>query len=148
MSLAIYARRNTPVNIQKLQQALEALLGYAKLKRAQVELSLIGEVRMRKINRQWRGKDKVTDVLSFPQDTTAPKGPQPWLLGEILIATKVAAQQARQEKRSLTHQVIRLAIHGFVHLQGLDHEKGGAEEKKFFQLEEKYLKYLRGRRFF
>lgn len=148
MPLQIFARRNTPVQIKKLQRAFESLLAYAKLSRAHVELSLIGAKRMQQINWQWRKKNKVTDVLSFPQETKAPKAPQPWLLGEILIATPVAAAQAKKEKRSLTQQVIRLAVHGLVHLQGLDHERSGQEEKKFFQLEEKYLKHLKRMGFF
>jgi len=64
-------------------------------------------------------------------------------LGEIFIATQVARRQAQRAERSLTAQVSRLAVHGFIHLQGFDHEKGKRSKTQFEGLEKKYLSYLK-----
>ena len=97
---------------------------------------------MQKLNREYRAKDKTTDVLSFPVDVRPPFGQGPWHLGSIFVATSVARQQAKRARRDLNAQVLRLAVHGLVHLQGLDHEEGPEAAKKFEKKERKYLKYL------
>jgi probable rRNA maturation factor len=121
---------------------MEALLRRSGRSRAELEISLVGRSRIRALNRDYRNKDATTDVLSFPLDITPPRGRAPWHLGEVVIATEVARRQAALAGRPLTRQVLRLAVHGFVHLHGLDHERGGNEARKFRRLEEKYLQHL------
>lgn len=142
MSVKLYARAGTPVRLAPLRRCLEALLRRQGLVQADLELSLVGEVRIRRMNREFRHKDSVTDVLSFPMDAKKPKGGRSWCLGEIVIATPVAKGQAARAGRSLTQQVLRLAIHGLVHLQGHDHETGPRAAKRFHHLESRYLQYL------
>jgi probable rRNA maturation factor len=71
---------------------------------------------MRALNRQFRGKDKVTDVLSFPAG-------QRGFLGDIVIATGVAQRQARDAGHSAQTEFRVLALHGLLHLLGYDHEE-------------------------
>lgn len=142
MPVQIYCRKNSPVNLPLLEKCLSALMVYTKKSRAFLEIQLVGKKRMQALNAQFRAKDQVTDVLSFPQDVTAPFKSAPWLLGEIVIATAVAKQQARRANRSLDFQMIRLAIHGFVHLEGLDHEKNHKEKWLFEKRETQYLSFL------
>lgn len=71
---------------------------------------------MRALNRQFRGKDKVTDVLSFPSD-------QRGFMGDIVIASAVAKKQAGIAGHSVHTEIRVLALHGLLHLLGYDHEQ-------------------------
>lgn len=143
MSVRLFARAGTSVRLRALRRCLEVLMRKEGLAAAELELSLVGERRIRTLNREHRRKDAVTDVLSFPIDARAPKGGRPWCLGEIVIATPVAARQARRARRTLTQQTLRLAVHGLVHLQGYDHELGPRAARHFETLEARYLTYLK-----
>ena len=70
------------------------------------------------LNRQYRGKDKPTDVLSFPLAHEL----QPFLLGDVVISVETAARQARRRGYSLREELQTLLIHGVLHLLGYDHE--------------------------
>lgn len=83
---------------------------------------------MRTLNRAYLGMDYATDVLSFPADSGAaqappgvPVSPEPFL-GDIVIASGVAARQARTAGHSLQTELRVLALHGLLHLLGFDHE--------------------------
>src|SRR5688500_61285 len=78
-------------------------------------VALISDRRMRALNRQFRGKDHVTDVLSFPSDERG-------FLGDIVIAEGVAKRQAKEHGHSLKIEVQTLTLHGLLHLLGHDHE--------------------------
>ena len=87
--------------------------------RGTVTVALVGDRRMRALNRAWRGKDATTDVLSFP----AGDDPGPVRhLGDLVISRETAARQARTEGHSLATELRVLALHGLLHLLGYDHE--------------------------
>lgn len=91
-----------------------------------VNVALVADVRVRRLNRTYRGKDFATDVLSFPFESTAPASH----LGDIVIATGVAARQARSAGHSTYTELRILALHGLLHLIGYDHETdNGAMER-------------------
>ena len=83
--------------------------------RGDVCVALVSDARMRALNRQFRGKDKVTDVLSFPAGTRG-------FLGDIVIASGVAKKQAKVAGHSLNIEIRILALHGLLHLLGYDHD--------------------------
>jgi len=92
----------------------------AKLKqKLNLSLAFIPPAQIRKWNMTYRGRDQVTDVLSFTADGEGEFGDS---LGEILICPKRAAKQAREYGWSLQQEIIRLLIHGLAHLAGYDHE--------------------------
>ena len=74
---------------------------------------------VRALNREWRGEDAPTNVLSFPAG--GPGGGAPRMLGDIVIAYETAAREAEIEGKPLMHHVAHLAVHGFLHLVGYDH---------------------------
>jgi probable rRNA maturation factor len=85
---------------------------------------------MRSLNRSFRGKDYATDVLSFPAaaSAAAPSPPVPErYLGDIVIATGVAARQADEAGHSISTEFKVLALHGLLHLLGFDHETDAGE---------------------
>jgi probable rRNA maturation factor len=122
---------------------MDALLLFSGKKNAFLEISLVGNAVIRKLNKRFRRKDRITDVLSFPQDSKPPARGGPWRWGEIVIAVPVARAQAQAAGRRAIDQVVRLAVHGLAHLAGLDHEKSAAEARRFQGLERKWLRRLR-----
>jgi probable rRNA maturation factor len=88
-----------------------------------LSIAIVSDARMRALNRQFRGKDKVTDVLSFPADRSAPAAPAAaGFMGDVVIAAGVAKQQARAAGHPLQTEIRVLALHGLLHLLGYDHE--------------------------
>jgi probable rRNA maturation factor len=78
-------------------------------------IALVSDARIRALNRRFRGKDRATDVLSFPADESG-------VLGDVVIAAGVAARQAVEAGHSLQAEFRVLALHGLLHLLGYDHE--------------------------
>ncbi len=83
--------------------------------RGDVSLAIVSDRRMRALNRQFRGKDVVTDVLSFPSGTRG-------FMGDVVIASGVAKRQAKAAGHPAGTEVRVLALHGLLHLLGYDHE--------------------------
>jgi probable rRNA maturation factor len=75
---------------------------------------------IRSLNRNWRSKDKPTNVLSFPARRTGRELPHH--LGDIVIAYQTTAREAKAEHKPFRHHLAHLAVHGFLHLIGYDHE--------------------------
>jgi probable rRNA maturation factor len=82
-----------------------------------MSLVLSGDRTLRRLNRAYRGRDRPTDVLSFP----GPGGEDG--LGDVLISVETAARNARHRGHSLARELEVLALHGFLHLLGHDHER-------------------------
>jgi len=82
---------------------------------------LTDDAAIRALNNQWRGLDKPTNVLSFPAPA-ALWGDSPVHLGDIAIAYETVAREADSEGKPLAHHLSHLAVHGFLHLLGYDHE--------------------------
>lgn len=74
------------------------------------------------LNAEWRGKDKPTNVLSFPASQTVIGAPLPPLLGDIILADGIVSSEAVNEGKTLQDHAKHLVIHGFLHLIGYDHE--------------------------
>ena len=94
--------------------------------RGAVTLALVGDRRVRTLNRRYRGVDRVTDVLSFAADLRDQEVfGSARFLGDVVIAKGVAARQARAAGHSLGTEYRILALHGLLHLLGYDHERDG-----------------------
>jgi probable rRNA maturation factor len=89
-----------------------------------LSVAIVSDRRMRALNRQFRGKDKVTDVLSFPSDERG-------FMGDIVIAGGVAKQQAKAAGHSVQTEMRVLALHGLLHLCGYDHEHDDGKMARF-----------------
>lgn len=88
------------------------------------ELSLLftDDASIRTLNREWRGKDKATNVLSFPAFEVVPGDPLPPMLGDIILAFETVSAEAALEGKPFAHHLIHLIVHGLLHLLGHDHE--------------------------
>jgi probable rRNA maturation factor len=101
-------------------QAVDADVGDAEL-----AVMLTDDSGIRTLNSNWRGIDKATNVLSFPAlRPAAPSGPDdaPYMLGDIAIAYETMRKEADDEQKPFDHHLSHLAVHGFLHLVGYDHE--------------------------
>jgi probable rRNA maturation factor len=110
-----------------IQRAIEAAVGIADADVGEAELAvmLTDDAGIRTLNRNWRGIDKPTNVLSFPAlQPTGSGGPDeaPRMLGDIAIAYETMRREADDEQKPFDHHLSHLAIHGFLHLMGYDHE--------------------------
>jgi len=109
----------------------------------EVGILFVNDRRMRGLNLRYRGMDKTTDVLSFPQQEFSPPLPHgisftsPLLLGDIVISLPRAARQAEEYGTTLQEELERLIIHGLLHLAGYDHERGGREAALMRKMEAK-----------
>ncbi|MBI4435459.1 rRNA maturation RNase YbeY [Candidatus Uhrbacteria bacterium] len=101
---------------------------------ATISIGFVSASQMRALNKTWRGKDRVTDVLSFELD----EGP---LKGEVLLNYAQAARQARDMGHSTRDELCFLIVHGVLHLWGYDHETP-RDAKRMFSLQEKVLRSL------
>lgn len=88
------------------------------------ELSLLfsDDAHIRVLNRDWRGMDKPTNVLSFPAFEIAPGDPVPPMLGDIALAFETVRVEAGLEDKPFDHHLSHLIVHGLLHLLGHDHE--------------------------
>jgi probable rRNA maturation factor len=95
------------------------------------ELSVVfsDDEHIKELNAQWRGKDKPTNVLSFPAFMPKRGAPLPPLLGDIVLAAETVIREAALEGKEVRHHITHLVIHGFLHLLGYDHETGEEAEE-------------------
>jgi probable rRNA maturation factor len=97
--------------------------------RGDLSIALVGQGRIRELNKKYRGKNRVTDVLAFPGNG----------LGEIVICLREVKKNAKRFNTTFKKELARVLIHGLLHLLGEDHEKSEAEAKT---MEEKQNYYL------
>ena len=92
---------------------------------AELAVMLTDDAGVRTLNSNWRGIDKPTNVLSFPalQPTAGAPADAPRMLGDIAIAYETTRKEADDEEKPFDHHLSHLAVHGFLHLIGYDHEK-------------------------
>jgi probable rRNA maturation factor len=107
-----------------------AMAGVAATGDLSSELSLVftDDAHVRLLNAGWRGKDKPTNVLSFPAFPTKPGEKLPPMLGDIVLAAETVAHEAELEGKPLDHHITHLVIHGVLHLIGHDHEDDAEAE--------------------
>ena len=101
---------------------------------ARVALRYVGEVEGRRLNREYRGKDYATNVLSFVYEERP-------LAGDIVICAPVVAREAKQQGKAITAHHAHLLVHGMLHLQGFDHERE-ADAKRMERHERRILARL------
>jgi probable rRNA maturation factor len=89
---------------------------------AELAIVLSDDSAIRQLNRLWRGVDAATNVLSFPAATRQAED-EPAHLGDIVLAYQTIAREAQTEGKPFAHHVVHLAVHGYLHLVGFDHEQ-------------------------
>ena len=127
-----------------LTEVAEIALAHAGRKNAEIDITLADDAYLRQLNRNYRGIDAATDVLSFSMLETRDEEPEyedpgPELLGEVVISSERAAAQAEEYGHPLERELAYLAVHGVLHLLGYDHgdplrqQNMRAEEERILQ---------------
>ena len=106
----------------------------------EVSILITDDAQVRELNRSYRGKDKPTNVLSFPMQEGEFADITPGLLGDVVISLDRARAEADTAGILLEERMSQLLIHGILHLLGFDHEQGEAQAEA---MEEKSLELLR-----
>jgi len=106
-------QRRRRVDVSRLRRVLRSAARALRVS-GEVALVLAGDRTLHRLNRDYRGKDTPTDVLSFPGEEAG--------LGDIVISVPTAERNARRLGRTLPQEIDVLALHGFLHVLGYDHE--------------------------
>ncbi len=110
-----------PLAAQTVREAIAAAAAALSAPAGEVSVALSDDAAIAKLNRQWRGIDEPTNVLSFPAAKPGGEGPPP-LLGDVIVAYETIEREAAANSKPLLHHLAHLAVHGYLHLLGYDHQ--------------------------
>lgn len=147
--MAVYIRvrlRRTHLKQDRFVSLAEQVLSAAGAPASELSIELIGDHRMRRLNRVYRKKDRTTDVLAFPMREALAPHPSPLmpeLLGDVVISVPTALRQAKGAGRTLDDELAVLLVHGVLHLCGYDHERNEKEAARMHRRERAILQRIR-----
>jgi len=128
---------------EDIQLWLDTLLSYKTLNKKEITVRIVDEAEIQQLNQQYRGKDKSTNVLSFPFDMPEFALPDDveidesmsHFLGDIVICAQVVTQESKEQNKPLSHHWAHMLVHGTLHLLGYDHiEDEEAEEMEGIEI--------------
>jgi probable rRNA maturation factor len=128
--------KRSGVDGRALKNAAQRLLAAVDEGDSSLSLTLVNDAEIRALNREHRGKDRATDVLSFPMIGDRDVSPER-MLGDVVISVDTARRQAAEYDAPLAREIERLLIHGILHVLGHDHEE--AAERAAMESEERRL---------
>jgi probable rRNA maturation factor len=131
--------RRSGLDARRLKSVARTLLHEVNEGDSTLSITLVHDPAIQELNREHRGKDKPTDVLSFPlyEPGEAAHEDTERLLGDVVISVDTARRQAAEYDASLQNEIYRLLIHGLLHVLGHDHEE--AQERARMEAEERRL---------
>jgi len=129
-------------NIKLFSDCAEAVFASLNIEFDACEISLLitDNARIKELNKEYRDKDRPTDVLSFPMSDDPLK--EGGMLGDIVISYETAKEQAEEAAIKTERELAFLFIHGILHLMGFEHEHDADEEEEMFDLQENILRNL------
>jgi probable rRNA maturation factor len=128
-----------------LRRLAEQLLSATGESTSELSIELIGDYRMRRLNRVYRNQDRTTDVLAFPMREALSPTPSRLtsaILGDVVISVPKALRQAREAGRTPDDELVALLVHGVLHLCGYDHERNRKEAARMHRRERAILRLL------
>ncbi len=143
MSVCVVTRRRwRGVQAMTVRRDAVALLSALAETSSELTVSLVDDATIHALNRDYRGKDRPTDVLAFAMREGQRVEGDTDVLGDVVISLDTAARQAKQRRRTVAAEVRTLLIHGVLHLLGYDHERSAREEKRMQAMERRLLRRL------
>jgi probable rRNA maturation factor len=142
--MAVWLRshlRQTSVRPATLRRVTQSVLQQAGHPSASLSLTLVGKTRMQRLNRTFRQRDYATDVLAFPMQDASHSSLA--FVGDVVICVPVALSQASRFGNTPDEEILRLLIHGTLHLLGYDHETTEREAKRMTRKEQTIFHRLR-----
>lgn len=149
-----YTRKKLLKNLEEtIWSSISVAIEYLEFNHiCEVSVLIVGKDKMKAINAEHRGKNKVTDVLSFPmisfeeEEIEVDPDTNAVYLGDIVLCADKVVGQAQKYGHSVEREAAFLVVHGILHLMGFDHEISKDEEKIQFELQEKIMEELDIRR--
>ncbi len=127
-------QRSHPVDVRGLKEFLREVADAVSLPAVGLTVALVGDTKIRKMNHDFRGFDKPTDVLSFRSGPQGRAGEatadETGYLGDIVISVETAFGQAKRRGSLLSRELRVLTLHGLLHLLGYDHESDDGEMRR------------------
>jgi probable rRNA maturation factor len=130
-----------PTAKQTVREAVAAAAATLSTAAGEVGILLTDDKAIRALNKQWRGIDKPTNVLSFPAAVTKASIDAKKFFGDIVIAYETLKRECDDEDRVFLHHLAHLTVHGFLHLIGYDHQVD-AEAEEMEGLESKIMAHM------
>ncbi|HET9718032.1 MAG TPA: rRNA maturation RNase YbeY [Pseudolabrys sp.] len=130
-----------PMAEQAVRDAIAAAAAELSLSEGEVSVVLTDDCEMQMLNRKWRGVDAPTNVLSFPAAARTREREQ-GLLGDIVLSFDTVQRECADQDRAFLHHLSHLAVHGFLHLLGYDHDTE-SEAERMEGLESRIMNSLR-----
>ncbi|PLX75838.1 MAG: rRNA maturation RNase YbeY [Desulfuromonas sp.] len=122
-----------------LRKAARTILSASGCPEARLSVLIVDDAQIRELNRDYLGKDRPTNVISFAMQEGAGAGVQPDLLGDVVISAETAARDAAEAGIAVDQEICFLLLHGILHLLGYDHERGTEEEARLMEQREQEL---------
>jgi rRNA maturation RNase YbeY len=126
-----------PIDENFLKKVAKIILEWEGKGKSDLSIALIGPGKMRKLNKRYLGKNRVTDVLAFGENSKF-RG-----IGEIVICLREVKKNAKRFGQSFEKELARVLIHGILHLLGYNHEKNEKEAEKMEEKEKYYLSLIK-----
>lgn len=133
ITVHVTAERGFGRHARLLRRLARAALGELGEHGSELSIAVVGDTAMQRLNRDYRRKDRTTDVLAFAlREGEGTAVQEPGLLGDVVISVPTAERQALEHGHSLDHELCELLVHGVLHLLGYDHETSPAEARRMF----------------
>lgn len=122
-----------------LRRVARRILGASGCPEAELSVLIVDDGEIRDFNRDYLGRDKPTNVISFPMQEGEGAGLNPLLLGDVVISADTAARDAAEAGIPFEEELYFLLLHGILHLLGYDHERGTEEEAARMEAREREI---------
>jgi probable rRNA maturation factor len=119
-----------------LRKVARKILSASACPDAQLSILIVDDAQIQEVNRDYLGKDRPTNVISFAMQEGEGGGVQPGLLGDVVISAETAARDADEAQTTFESELYFLLLHGILHLLGYDHERGTQAEAKRMEARE------------
>ncbi|MCQ8782170.1 rRNA maturation RNase YbeY [Mangrovibrevibacter kandeliae] len=115
--------------VRRSLEAAAAGVPYGVDLATEVGITFSNDAAVQALNAEWRGKDKPTNILSFPLVELAPGDRPAPMMGDLILARETVLAEARSEAKAVEHHICHLLVHGFLHLAGFDHQDDAEAER-------------------
>jgi len=143
MAIAVRNRqRMVRVKTPQVKRQLSRAMAYLGCQERELSVVFGDDRLLQDLNRDYRDKDRPTNVLAFPQAPIDAVAPSAALLGDVVVSLPTAQREAQDLEQPLEARVVYLLVHGLLHLLGYDHEPSDADRQRMEALEQEILAHL------
>ncbi|WP_224985124.1 rRNA maturation RNase YbeY [Geomonas agri] len=128
-----------PVAKTQLRKVAQRILDALGCPEAELSVSIVGDRSIRVLNREYLGRDKATNVISFAMQEGEFGAINPDVLGDVVISVDTAAREAEEAGQTFLERLYFLLLHGILHITGYDHERSGEAEAARMEAKEREI---------